>query len=384
MAGQPATASPHRPISHTPISIALLGTRGIPARYGGFETFAEELATRLAGRGHQVTVYCRSRNCPEAPPVYRGVRLVTLPTITHKYFDTIVHTFLSTIHLLLHRRDVALYCNGANAIFTALPRLAGMPAVINVDGLERNRKKWNALARAWYAFSERLTTLFPTAVITHAQAIARYYLERYGLRTQFIPYGAAAETVETREALDRFGLEPDGYWLYVSRLEPENNALLVAQAFAQTSVPQKLVMVGDAPYARDYIRQVRATRDPRILFTGAVYGTAYHELQSHAFAYIHATEVGGTHPALIEAMGRGRCVLYLNTAENAEAAGGAGIAFEASVASLAAAIERAAALPDEERRGLGRRALERVRACYDWEAVTDAYEELFRRCAGGP
>lgn len=360
--------------------IALLGTRGIPAQYGGFETFAEELSVRLAQRGHPVTVYCRSNNISYDLPEYRGVRLVRLPTIAHKYFDTIAHTLLATLHLLAHPQDVALYCNGANTVFTILPRLAGIPAVINVDGLERHRKKWNALARAWYAFSERLTTLFPSAVVADAQTIADYYFERYGQATHFIPYGAPTGPVETCEALKRFGLAPEGYWLYVSRMEPENNALLVARAFERASVGHKLVMTGDAPYAAGYIRQVRQTRDPRILFTGAVYGTGYHELQAHSFAYIHATEVGGTHPALIEAMGRGRCVLYLDTPENAEVAGEAGIPFESSQASLAAAIERVAALPAEERRRRGQLALERVRSCYDWEAVTDRYEQLLHQC----
>ena len=362
--------------------IALLGTRGIPARYGGFETFAEQLSTRLAARGHRVTVYCRRAPGVEPLAEYRGVRLVWLPTIAHKYFDTVAHTFLSTLHLLFHPHDVALFCNGANTVFTVLPRLAGMPTVINVDGLERRRKKWNRLARAWYALSERLTTFLPTAVVADADSIARYYLERHGQPTHCIPYGAEAGPVETREALDRFGLQPGAYWLYVSRMEPENNALLVVRAFERTSVGAKLVMVGDAPYAAGYIRQVRQTSDPRILFTGAVYGRGYDELQAHSFAYIHATEVGGTHPALIEAMGRGRPVLYLDTAENAEAAGEAGVPFENDEASLAAAIEGLAALPAEERDRLGRLGEDRVRRFYDWEKVTDRYEELFRQCLG--
>ena len=362
------------------MKVALLGTRGIPANYGGFETFAEELSARLAQRGHQVTVYCRRNNISYESPEYRGVQLVKLPTISHKYFDTIAHTLFSTLHLLFHPADVALYCNGANTIFTILPRLAGMPAVINVDGLERNRKKWNALARAWYSFSERLTTLLPNAVVTDAQAIAHYYFARYGHATHFIPYGAQTGPIETRAALDRLGLQTGAYWLYVSRMEPENNALLVARAFEQTSVAAKLVLVGDAPYAHDYIRQVRAMKDPRILFPGAIYGDGYHELQAHSFAYIHATEVGGTHPALIEAMGRGRCVLYLRNAENVEVAGDAGIPFEPTEASLAGAIERVASMPAEERRRLGQAALERARARYDWEAVTSRYEELLGEC----
>ncbi|HZS51838.1 MAG TPA: DUF1972 domain-containing protein [Bryobacterales bacterium] len=361
--------------------IALLGTRGIPGRYGGFETFAEELSIRLVRRNHQVTVYCRRNRMSPGQSEYRGVRLVTLPTIAHKYLDTAAHTFFSTLHLLVRRADVALYCNGANTIFTILPRLAGVPALINVDGLERNRKKWNALARAWYAFSERLATLLPTAVITDAQSIADYYLARYNQPTYFIPYGAATGQVEGKETLDRLGIEPGKYWLYVSRMEPENNAHLVVRAFEKTSASMKLVMVGDAPYAGEYIRQVRATRDPRILFPGAIYGNGYHQLQAHCFAYIHATEVGGTHPALVEAMGRGRPVLYLNNRENAEVAGGVGVPFDALESSLADAIERVAAMPGPERQKLGELALQRVRERYDWESITDRYEQLLRKYA---
>ena len=221
-----------------------------------------------------------------------------------------------------------------------------------------------------------------STVNNNAQTIADYYLERHGQPSWFIPYGAATGPVETREALDRCGIEPGGYWLYVSRLEPENNALLVVRAFERTAVRRKLVVVGDAPYAQEYIRQVRATRDPRVVFTGYVYGAGYHELQANSFAYVHATEVGGTHPALIEAMGRGRCVLYLDNPENREVAGAVGIPFPNDEAALAGEIERVEGMAEEERAALGRRARERVRERYDWERVTDRYEELLRQCLG--
>jgi len=352
--------------------IAILGTRGIPANYGGFETFAEELSTRLAARGHQVRVYCRERS---APPNYRGVRLQHLPTIRHKYFDTIAHTFLSTLHLLAHRVDVALFCNGANAVFTGVPRLFGMPVALNVDGLERQRKKWNRAAKAWYLASEWLATFLPSAVVTDARAIQEYYGRRYGKQTTFIPYGAATGKVPSTAALAGLGLEPGRYFLYVSRMEPENHALEVRQAFEQVRTDIKLALIGDAPYARDYIRQVRDTRDPRIVMPGAIYGDDYHELDSHCFAYIHATEVGGTHPALIEAMGRGALVLYRDTPENAEVAGDAGIPFHDN---LAARIEQTLAMPEEDREALRRRALKRVAQYYCWDAVADAYESLFQ------
>jgi glycosyltransferase involved in cell wall biosynthesis len=357
------------------VRIAILGTRGIPARYGGFETFAEELSTRLVLRGHRVTVYCRERN-PES--TYRGVSLVYLPTWRHKYFDTLVHTFLSTLHLLFHRADVALYCNAANAIFTFWPRLFGTPVALNVDGLERKRKKWNKLARTWYLISERLATFCPTVVVTDARKIAEYYLKRYGKTSEFIPYGAEVGQLESDRVLVRLGLQRRGYFLYVSRMEPENNALLVRQEFEKFATQLKLALIGDAPYAQEYIERVRDTADPRVVMPGAIYGTEYHELLSHCFAYIHATEVGGTHPALIEAMGRGALVLFLNTPENAEVAGDAGIAFEAG--ELCLRLEQALAMSTEERTEWGQRAAGRVAKFYSWDRVTDQYENLLLRC----
>ena len=357
--------------------IALLGTRGIPANYGGFETFAEELSTRLAARGHRVTVYCRER---PAKAEYRGVRLQYVPTIRHKYFDTLAHTFLSTWHLLFHRADVALYCNGANAIFTLAPRLLGIPVALNVDGIERLRKKWNRAAKAWYLASERLATWFPTVVVTDAETIRRYYRERYRKDSVFIPYGAPVGKVASADVLPRLGLERGRYFLYVSRMEPENHPLEVREAFEQVDTPLKLALVGDAPYAHEYIRRVRATSDPRIAMPGAIYGQGYHELSSHCFAYIHATEVGGTHPALIEAMGRGALVLYRNTPENTEVAGDAGIPFEP--AELAAKLAEVARMGEAERAAYGARAMERVRERYSWDKVTDRYEELMNRIRG--
>ncbi len=322
-------------------------------------------------------MYCRERH-PEA--TYRGVALTYLPTWRHKYFDTIVHTLLSTVHLIFSRirggAEVALYCNGANAMFTLLPRMFGIPTLLNVDGLERKRKKWNALAKAWYAISEWLATFCPTLVITDARNIAEYYLARYGKATHFIPYGAETGKVASAVVVERLGLQRGGYFLYVSRMEPENNALLVRQAFEQVQGQVKLALIGDAPYAREYIQRVRDTRDHRIVMPGAIYGTGYHELLSHCLAYIHATEVGGTHPALIEAMGRGALVLYLNTPENAEVASGAGISFEHG--DLAQQLGGVLRMSSPERAAWGRKAAERVTERYGWESVTDQYETLLR------
>jgi len=180
--------------------------------------------------------------------------------------------------------------------------------------------------------------------------------------------------LESAEVLGSLGLGCRSYFLYVSRMEPENNALLVREAFEKTGTAMKLALIGDAPYAQDYIARVRDTRDPRVVMPGAIYGHGYHELLSHCFAYIHATEVGGTHPALIEAMGRGTLVLFLNTPENAEVAGDAGIPFEA--AELGAKLKEVLKMPDDERASWGNRAAARVAERYSWDAVTDQYEAL--------
>jgi glycosyltransferase involved in cell wall biosynthesis len=371
------------------VRIAILGTRGIPARYGGFETFAEELSTRLAARGHRVTVYCRDRY--ESAPghiayaSYRGVDLVWLPTIRHKYLDTLAHTFLSTIHMALrrgpYRIDAALYCNAANAVFTILSRFSGIPVALNVDGIERKRQKWNRYARAWYFVSEYLSTVFPNRFVTDAETIRRYYRENWSADSLFIPYGADTSLATTREALDRLGLEPGRYFLYVSRLEPENRALEVRQAFENLMAENgadpemKLALIGDAPYASEYIRRVRNTKDPRVVMPGAIYGTGYAELETWCFAYVHATEVGGTHPALIEAMARGALVLYLDTTENREVCGDAGLPFTGQ-ADLTVHMSAVLRMSETERQRLRACAMQRARERYNWDAVTTQYEAL--------
>jgi glycosyltransferase involved in cell wall biosynthesis len=365
------------------LRIAIVGTRGIPARYGGFETFAEELSTRLVQRGHSLTIYCRERY-PQA--TYLGVRLQYLPSIRHKYLDTVAHTFFSTMHVALERftarkQDAVIYCNAATAYCTWIPRVLGIPVALNVDGLEKHRKKWNRLAKGWYQMSEWLATWMPNAVITDAQRIAEYYQQRYHRSSEMISYGAEVGPVSTAAVLDQLGLERRGYFLFVSRMEPENNGLAVREAFETLDTPVKLALIGDAPYAAEYIRRVRDTTDARVVMPGAIYGEGYRELGSHCFAYVHATEVGGTHPALIEAMGRGAVTLYLDNPENEEVAGGAGIPF--TLETLPQVMHQVLEMHEAERELWRQRATERVRSRYSWDAVTDAYESLLKRLACG-
>lgn len=365
------------------MKIAILGTRGIPANYGGFETFAEQLSTRLVARGHQVTVYCRRHNANYTSNEYRGVRLAILPSFKHKYFDTITHTLLSVFHVLGSDAEVILICNSANSVLAWIPRLFGKPTAVNVDGLERQRKKWNWLARTYFHLAEWLSTFLPTEMVTDAQAMQEYYEQRYGKHSTLIAYGAEADRTEECSIPASFGFEKDRYVLYVSRLEPENNAQLVIRAFEQVATPLKLALVGGNPYDDSYLRELKKTTDPRIVFTGPVYGEGYQQFQSHAYCYVHATEVGGTHPALIEAMACARCVLFLDTKENREVVADAGIPFAHSEADLAAKLRHVVAHP-EVREAYGQKALERVLEHYHWDEITSRYEELFERLLPSP
>ena len=364
--------------------IAILGTRGIPASYGGFETFAEHLATRLVTRGHDVTVYCRAHYVSPRQMEYHGVRLKVLPTIRHKYFDTVVHTFLSAIHAVSGRFDAALICNAANAPFSPILRLSGTPVAINVDGLEHKRKKWNWLGRRYYQLAEYLSTLLPNEMVTDAQVIQEYYLARHNAPSTMIAYGSEVERRPDRELVRKWRVEPNRYVLYVSRLEPENNAHLVIEAFKKVRTAYRLLVVGDAPYAEQYITDLkaRARGDKRIVFTGFVFGQDYRALQQNAYCYVHATEVGGTHPALLEAMGYGNCVLTLATPENLEVVGDAGVTYsdEFDLTEKLQRVLRDGSLVHAYRQ----RAQARIRSNYDWDRVVDQYEQLFARMCGKP
>ncbi|MEE8523248.1 MAG: glycosyltransferase [Thermoanaerobaculia bacterium] len=369
------------------LKIALLGSRGIPAGYGGYETLIEEISVRLLEMGHEVTVYCRSHYTPRSQREFRGVRLVVLPTLATKHLDTPVHTLLSCLHALFRSAggrcyDAALVVNSANAVFLPLLWLARVPAALHVDGIERRRAKWGRLGRTVYALSERLACVLPRALVTDAAVIRDRYRSRYGAGSWLITYGVDPRPADAG-IRQRLGLEDRGYFLYVSRFEPENNPHRVAEAYRRVGGDLPLVMVGDAPYADRFIAGFRDGADPRILFPGAIYGDGYRELLSHALAYVHATEVGGTHPALVEAMGYGNCVIVNDAPENREAVADAGLWFRASEPStLAALLEQMRTDPAAARR-LGAAASDRAARRFSWDAVSRSYAELFQSLARG-
>ena len=288
-----------------------------------------------------------------------------MPGLRGKHLETVTHTAVGALDTVLHRYDAVLLVNAANALFAFLPRLRGAKVALNVDGIERQRAKWGLAGRLWYTLGERLSLVFPNVIVADAQVIADYYRERYGRETALIAYGATLLDRDPPPDLARHGLpgiQPGRYLLYVSRLEPENQADLVIRAYADVPGDVPLLIVGDAPYAAEYKSDLArlAAADPRVRMVGGMYGEAYTDLQRAAMAYIQATSVGGTHPALIESMAAGNLVLAFGTPENREVTAGTALIFD-DQAQLTEALTQVVEAPDSpEHQAL--RAAARARA----------------------
>jgi glycosyltransferase involved in cell wall biosynthesis len=358
------------------MNIAIVGTRGIPNRYGGFERFAEQISSRFADHGHHVTVYCR-RAFTSPDDVYdRRVKRVIVPSFHQKHLDTWVSTFFAAVHVAASKNDIVLLCNVANSPFAYIPRLFGKPVVLNVDGLDRKREKWKGLGAQVLHFCEWMSSFSSNQLVTDAKAIHDYYYSKY--RSDSVVIGYGSEMPPGNYNLNGFNLQPGRYVLYVSRLEPENNPDLVLRSWRNVRSDWPLVMVGDNPYDTGYINRLKMLGDDRVRFTGAIYGDGYWALQKHAGIFVFACEIGGVHPALIEAMAASNPILYLETPENLETAGEAALPYEKSEAEL---TEKLQALLDnaDDREELATRAKERADALYRWEAIANKYENVFNQ-----
>ncbi len=358
------------------MKIAIVGTRGIPNRYGGFEQFAEKVSSQFADRGHEVTVYCRKPFTKPDDVYDRRIKRVIVPTILQKHLDTWSSGLLSSVHVTFSDNDVVLMCNVANSPFAWIPRLFGKPVVLNVDGLDRRRGKWNAFGQAALHVCEWMSTFTPSRVVTDAKPIHDYYRQRYGKDSTVIGYGSDVPPGELK--VDRFNLVPGRYVLYVSRLEPENNPELVLAAWRKVRTDWPFVMVGDNRYDSGYLERLRPEADERVKFLGAIYDEGYWALQKNAGVFVFACEVGGVHPALIEAMAAENAVLYLASPENNETAGDAAIRYTKSADDLAAKLQRLLDDP-AERQLWAARAFERAQKLYRWDAVAKRYEQLFEQ-----
>lgn len=363
--------------------IAIIGSRGIPARWGGYETVAEELATRLAARGHAVTVYCRTGySGNEQPREYRGVRLVYVPYIRSKFLETPSHELLSALHALFRQYDMYYVLGCRTSWSYIVHRIFGRRVVFQTDGLDWERRKWGAWARRYLRFSYWLAVRLGAGLASDSQAVAAHFLREYGRLPHYLSYGASVVEFAPTTVLDEYALTPRDYLLVVCRLEPENNTDLVIRAFERVKTDKKLVIVGGVNYRSAYVQRLRQTRDPRVVFLGPVYKTGHLDaLYYHSYAYVHGHEVGGTNPALLRAMGAACCVLALDVPFNAEVLGGTGLMWEKSEVHLRQQMEHILARPEVVQE-YGARALHRVQEAYAWESIVDVHEKYFLHLPG--
>lgn len=362
------------------LKIGFIGSRGIPARYSGFEQFYEQFAVRLVERGHDVTVYNRSHFIKDVKKKYEGVRIISLPSIPTKHLDTIVHTALSSFHALFQNYDIVYYCIVGNSPLVWIPRVVGAKTLINVDGEDWARDKWTGFAKTYQKWCEKVACRCANVVVADAKGILKRYKELYDHETIFVPYGANIQKDENTQALEKWNLDSNEYIFYVGRFVPENAIDLLVRSFKKVKTSKKLVIVGDAPYADSFKKMLYAlaSDDERIIFTGYAFGEDYAQLSSHAYLYVQPAGIDGTRPALLDQMGFGNCVLVRNSTVNMEVIGDCGCFFdqEKKEESLVQALTDLIQRPDkvEEFRS---RVTKRIMNYYNWDWITSFYLELF-------
>lgn len=369
--------------SSTSLRIALIGTRGIPAAYGGFETAVEEVGRRLVERGHRVLVY--GRDAGTAGDVHLGMRRVTLPAVRQKALETLSHTALSTVHAVTKARpDAAFVFNAANSPFLPLLRARRIPVALHMDGLEWRRSKWGPRGKAYYRAAESFGVRQADAIIADAPGIADYYDHQFGVASELIRYGAPLLDDAPSDGIRELGLEPGGYHLVVARFEPENHVREIVEGYAMSAATKPLVVVGSAPYAAEYTAAIDriAAADPRIRLLGAVYDQDLLDaLYHHASTYLHGHSVGGTNPSLLRAMGAGTAVIAFDVVFNREVLDEQGWYFRtpADVAAAVDAAESDAGAVAAASAAVRRRAAD----AFSWDDVAATYEDLARRLAAG-
>lgn len=365
------------------LSIAMIGTRGVPAAYGGFETAVEEVGYRLAERGHEVTVF--TRGSQRRDPEYRGMKVVHLPALPVKQLETLSHTGLSTVRAVFGSRpDAAFVFNAANSPFLPMLRARGIPTALHMDGLEWKRSKWGSRGKAYYRWAEQFGVSWADALIADAPGIADYYRDEFDVDTELIRYGAPILTEASEAGVRGLELEPGGYHLVVARFEPENHVLEIVEGYRASAARMPLVVVGSAPYSADYTQRIHAVAggDERIRLLGGVYDQDLLDaLYFHAHTYLHGHSVGGTNPSLLRAMGAGTATIAYDVGFNRETLDEQAWFF-ADADEVRAHFDALASEPSQTA-VFGERARQRAASAFRWDRVADEYEDLARRIASG-
>lgn len=359
--------------------IAMIGTRGVPARYGGFETCVEEVGARLAERGHLVTVYCRSHVAESAKLLqsYKGMRLVQLPAVQRRSLETLSHTALSVGHVFAKGTEAAIVFNSANAPLLPALRARRIPVATHVDGLEWKRAKWAGAGREYYRRAESMAVRWSDLLIADAQGISDYYSAEFGAETVQIAYGAPILAERKPELLADLGVNQNEYHLVVARFEPENHVDLIVEGYVQSKATKPLVVVGGAPYSDDYTARIRNLADDRVRLIGPVWDQdVLDQLYANALTYLHGHSVGGTNPSLLRAIGAGAATNAFDVIFNREVLDTAGRYFT-TPADVQRLVEEAES-DIQECTKRGQASLDRAKL-YNWDDVADKYEQLSRR-----
>jgi len=362
------------------IKIAIIGSRGYPIVYSGYETFVKELSERLVQQNIDVRIYCQKHLFSARPKNINGVELVYIPTVQTKSLNQLVHSFFSMVHACCSKVDVILVVNAANGPFGIISRLAQKKTLINVDGLEWLRPKWKGLGAAYFKFAAKLATLFYNTIITDAEAMRQVYLKTFNKDSTVIAYGANIRHAKNPDLITQFGLSPDSYFLIVGRLIPDNNSDLILEGFKKANSNKKLVIVGDVPYQDAYAQNMKANASDQILFLGYVNdGEVLAELYHQSYAYLHGHEYGGTNPTMLKAMAYGCAILALDTVFNREMLenGEFGWFFQKTSDSVALYLQQAENNPQAVEK-LKAKARNGITQKYNWDEVTKAYVTVFK------
>ena len=368
--------------NHTnqPLKIAIIGSRGYPIVYSGYETFVKEVSERLVAQNIDVRVYCQKHLFTTRPKTVNGVELIYMPTVQTKSLNQLVHSFFSMIHACCSKTDVILVVNAANGPFGLISLLAQKKTLINVDGLEWLRPKWKGLGAAYFKFAAKLATLFYNTIITDAEAMRQVYLNTFKANSTVIAYGANIRHSKNPELINQFGLTPNEYFLIVGRLIPDNNSDLILEGFKKANSNKKLVIVGDVPYQDAYAQKMKAHASDQILFLGYVTDSEIlAELYHQSYAYLHGHEYGGTNPTMLKAMGYGCAILALDTVFNREMLenGQFGWFFQKTSDSVALYLQQAEHNPQAVQT-LKEKARDGITQKYNWDEVTRAYVTVFK------
>ena len=358
--------------------IAIMGIRGVPSNYGGFETCAEQTAVRYSV-DHKVYVFCRKHCAYKEGHKYRGINLITLPSLNiRSWIDTLSHTFLCALYVLF-RPDIKIIhlYSEVNFPVILMLRLFGKKVVVTVDGLQWKRVQWGRMAKLYYRLSAYCCAKLAEIVVTDSKLIQKHYQDNYGGRIEYIPYGSDFTCRQGQQCLEKFGLKPRKYILFVGRLVPDKGVYELITTYNKLETDIPLVIVGDDPSYTDYIKKLKDTANSNVIFTGYVFGQDYLLLNKYPSFYVSASFIEGTSPALVAAMGMGNCVLVNGIVENLETILDAGLAYEENnFDDLKAKMELL--LSDEKLAAQYRsKAFHHAQAHYNWDSISKRYMDLF-------